>query len=118
MRWLLGLVFFWSACHAHISDIRGWEHTFINETLLSQGLIFEIMNDHLDAIKCVEGNKVYLKADYLQPSEQGMMLVCDGSSALLLPQLYSDQYGCYIKSSMLCTSCGIDLPQEIGPCER
>lgn len=118
MRWLF-LVFGSSVLVGNIADLRGFEQTFINETLLGQGLVFQIMRDNLDAIKCVEGHKIYLKADRIVPSEGGMMLVGHDQSHILLPKLYSDQWGCYIRSSMLCKTCGNeDITEEFKNCRN
>ncbi len=118
MRWFAAMIFVWSTLEGSLADVRGWDQTFINETLLGQGLLFQIMRENLDAIKCVDGHKIYLKADRLLPSEEGMLLVASDSSFILLPKLYSDHFGCYIMSSMLCTSCGSDLPDEVKSCIR
>ncbi|NGX27365.1 MAG: hypothetical protein K940chlam6_01299 [Chlamydiae bacterium] len=116
MRWLIGMVFLCSGLQGNLADIRGTGQTFINETLLGQGLIFQIMRDNLEAIKCVDGHKVYLKADRLVPSEEGMLLVGDDCDSILLTKVYSDQYGCYIKSSMLCASCGSEVSDGVDQC--
>jgi len=118
MRVLIVIVFICSAAHANLRDVRSFQQTFINETLLGEGLIFQIMQDNIDAIKCVDGHRVYLKPECIVISEDGMMLVLSEDERVRLPKLYSDQYGCYIWSSMLCASCGSELSELIYPCER
>lgn len=118
MRFFILIVFLWTTTHANLRDVRGFQQTFINETLLGEGLIFQIMQDNLDAIKCVDGHRVYLKPECIEICDEGMMLVLNEDERVRLPKLYSDQYGCYIWSSMLCASCGNELPDLIYPCER
>lgn len=115
MIWLLASLLF-SEMKADLASIKERDQTFINETMLGQGLIFDVMMNSLSAVKCVDGHKIYLKTERILPSDNGMMLVGDDSSMILLPKLYSDQYGCYIKSFMMCKSCGFDLPEGIEDC--
>ena len=118
MRWIICFILVLSGLQADLAGVKQWDHTFINEGLLGQGIIFEIMKGSMSAVKCVEGHKVYLKSDRIVPSDEGLMLVSDDASRLLLPRLYSDEYGCYLKSFMMCISCGYYLPDDVIYCPQ
>ena len=118
MRWIICSILFLSGLRAELAGVKQWDQTFINEGLLGQGIIFEIMKSSLSAVKCVDGHKVYLKSERIVPSDEGLMLVGDDASLLLLPRLYSDQYGCYVKSFMMCLSCGYQLPEGVPYCPQ
>jgi len=96
---------------ADISEVCDHDQTFINDQLLGSGLIFQILMDNLSAVKCIDRGKIYLKSERIFPSEDGLMLIADDASLILIPQLLSDQYGCYVQSSCLsslssCLNCG------------
>ena len=73
------------------------DQTFVNATFFNKELIFEVMTYNLGAVKYVEGDKVYLKAERIIPSDEGMLLIGDDHTLILLPKLYSDPLGCYIR---------------------
>jgi hypothetical protein len=81
-----------------ISTLKNWDQTFVNENIYYQGVIFEILHHSCGAVKLIDGYKVYLKAERIIPSEEGLILMGDDTSTLLLPELYSDHQGCYLKS--------------------
>ncbi len=114
MRYLL-ILFLMTALNADIRKVRDQDQTFINDCLLGKGLIFEIMAHNLDAVKCVDGNKVYLKPERIIPSDQGLMLVCEDDSLLLLPKVYSDSFGCFMRSALICTNCTYQYKPDAVP---
>ena len=116
MRWLLLLTC--SSLMGNIAAIKELDQTFINHGLLGQGIIFEIMQDSIGAIKCVEGHKIYLEPERIIPSDSGLMLISDDASMILLPKIYSDQFGCYIKSYLMCASCGFSIPDGVHECQH
>ena len=116
MHWIFCFALLFSELKGNLAEIKERDQTFINKTLLGQGVIFDIIKNNLGAIKCVEGHKIYLKSDRIMPSDEGMMLISDDSSMILLPKLYSDQYGCFVKSFMMCRTCGFELPENVIYC--
>ena len=112
MRWILLLVLSITGLRADIEELIDVDQTFINEELIGKGVVFEIMIKNLSAIRCVNGYKVYLKSERLMPSDEGLMLVGDDASLVMLPKVYSDQFGCYVKSFIFCARCGFDYPVD------
>lgn len=94
----MGVAFLCSGLSTELKTLKTWDQTVVNDSLFYQGVVFEILQHSLDAVKCVDGNKVYLKAERILPSEEGLLLLGDDTSTLLLPELYSDKQGCYLKS--------------------
>ena len=106
MRYLLvGLLFVMCSLRADMNDLLDNHQTFVNDYFFGKGLVKEIMMHNLSAVKCVEGAKVYLKPERIFPSEQGLMLITDDQSFIALPKVYSDSFGCYIRSALICTYC-------------
>lgn len=60
-------------------------------------LVVDVMRHSFGAIRRVVGERIYLKAERLAVTDQGLLLVCDDASTILLPIIYSDQYGCFLK---------------------
>lgn len=111
MRWMICFLFLLQGLRADIREIKQFGQTFINEQLFQNGLIFEILMDNLSAVKCIDKGKIYLKSDRIVPSEGGMMLIADDSSYIFLPQILSDEYGCFLQSTCMssltnCLNCG------------
>jgi len=106
-----------SSAWGNLADLKDFGQTFINDRLIGEGLIFEILMENLSAVKCIDRGKVYLKPERIVPSDEGLMLVTDDSSMILLPQIFSDKHGCFIQiitktSLSSCVSCGFLFSTE------
>lgn len=121
MRFIVLSLLFCNVLSAGIDQISNQNQTYINEQLRN-GLIFEILINNLSAVKYAKKGKIYLKPDRILPSEQGLMLIGDDLSQILLPQVYSDINGCFVKSSnnssflnhyfMNCWNCSFQFPAD------
>ena len=116
MDWILGLVLLFGRMPSELAAMKDLDQTFVNDDIFYQGIVFEIIQNSSDAVKCVDGNKLYLKPERIRPSDQGLILVGDDDSNLLLPMLYSDRKGCFLKSYITCACCGFKLPDAILNC--
>ncbi len=69
--------------------------TFTNDSLDNEGILRELSHN-LDAVRFISRGRVYLNPERIIPSDQGMLLVKDDLTTILLPKVLSDQRGCYI----------------------
>lgn len=116
MRWTILLLS--TALFGDISSIRDFDQTYINKKLLAEGAIFDVMRQSMTAVNFVEGHKIYLNPKRIHTCDEGILLTCDDGSTIRLAKLYSDEYGCYIKSFLMCTSCGLDFPEDVPECQH
>jgi len=116
-RLIAGSICLMSSLFADIDAVKDVGQTFFNDRLFSEGLIFDILMDNLSAVKCIDKGKIYLKPDRIVPNDEGLWLIADDSSLILLPHVFSDQYGCYLQiasrdSLLACFNCGFQFPTD------
>lgn len=59
----------------------------------------EIIEADFSSIKCSVENKLYLNEENLIPTAQGIVLTTGKFDPIPIHQLFSDEYGCYLKIS-------------------
>ncbi len=73
-------------------------------------LIAEIVANDYSCVAGYSGEKIYLNPAKIVPSSQGLFLNLKDQEYVVLPMLYSDEYGCYItptiRAASKCPNCG------------
>lgn len=71
--------------------------SFAQENAYSSDTAIEILKDAFGCIKYSTGNKHYMNEGNIALTPNGIFIVSENSDPIRIPQLFSDEDGCYIK---------------------
>ncbi|MDN3507154.1 MAG: hypothetical protein P0S96_07995 [Simkaniaceae bacterium] len=96
---------------------------FISSSLFSQEIVDVaeyLVENNSSCVTQISGEKVYIDAERIFPSNEGLYLRLDSENFISLPYLRADTEGCYLaistKVTLPCRFCGTERVSSAIPC--